>query len=520
MADAFWHFLGQLRRHLSGADGGSAFSIDFSQRPLVQAVFEEGSGSLLTDGTRACMEHSHLKYGVPIEGGDPGEIGLRLVMDGEGLTCGHGAEIAVGHLASWKAYSFGDFEWRARIHHAPSGSNPPSNSFTCLSTFVHGSLTHNELAWCFPASPGNEVHMAYWYNDQMHRTVRRLNFDLTQAVHTFTTRWRDVGIDWLVDQTVVHQVRGKAGVDIPWEPMSIRVILRPKNLPSVFLGDSYVEVSHVSYEPAYASAIEHLATQTTAFDANPSSLLLQSPPPPSPHSSPPPPSPMWPHVSIGYLPPPALSTFSAPWPSPPARPVSAQPSPPPPPSPTLLSPPSAPFPPPRIPPASSDATSTTSAIALSEPAPLLPMATNSPFMALQPFLAVAASTFIGDGEEAYLELLIAIGTIFICLGLSLAAVCCCCFQTSDRRQRTQRRFLRPQQEQRLELHEPPRTGRGRALQLAKTAASHIPGPMRFARDHHCRAWGDRHSGRAGRSRGAHFSQLGTYDEVQADDYFR
>ena len=150
-----------------------------NSRSAVQAIFEEGHGSLLTDGSRACMEPSHLEYDVLL---DPatGERGLRMLLDDQPM-CGHGAEIAVGHLASWSGYSYGDFEWRARVHHAPDGSSPPSNSFTCFSTFVRGGSLHNELAWCFPATDPHEVHMSYWYDATMHRKVLLHSVDLSSG---------------------------------------------------------------------------------------------------------------------------------------------------------------------------------------------------------------------------------------------------------------------------------------------------------------------------------------------------
>ena len=153
-----WTAWRRLRRRLDSTNG--AFEVDFSSRAAALAIFEEGVGSLLTDGSRACMAPSHLSYGVAIEGGEPGETGVRLTMDDQDVTCGHEAMIAVGHLASRAFYSYGDFEWRGRVHHAPGGGVPPANAFTCFSTFIHGSLTHNELAWCFPAHDGNEVHMS------------------------------------------------------------------------------------------------------------------------------------------------------------------------------------------------------------------------------------------------------------------------------------------------------------------------------------------------------------------------
>ena len=70
------------------------------------------------------------------------------------------------------------------------------------------------------------------YDDTMHRVARRMHVDLTKGVHRYETRWRQNGMDWLIDGQIVHQVRGTAGTDIPWELMSVRVIIRPRNKPS------------------------------------------------------------------------------------------------------------------------------------------------------------------------------------------------------------------------------------------------------------------------------------------------
>ena len=98
-------------------EAGAAFDIDFTDRAAAMAVFEEGMGSLLTDGSRACMTPSHLHYNAEL--GHAGRRGLVIAMDDEDVTCGHDSEIAVGHLASRKGFSYGDFEWTARMHHAP-----------------------------------------------------------------------------------------------------------------------------------------------------------------------------------------------------------------------------------------------------------------------------------------------------------------------------------------------------------------------------------------------------------------
>ena len=83
---------------------GAAFDLDFTDRGAAQIVFDEGQGSLLTDGTRACMEKSHILYDQELDSAGTlpaGARGLLLKMDNTGITCGHDAQIAVGHLASW-----------------------------------------------------------------------------------------------------------------------------------------------------------------------------------------------------------------------------------------------------------------------------------------------------------------------------------------------------------------------------------------------------------------------------------
>eukprot|EP00966_Prymnesium_polylepis_P234327 5420240-Prymnesium_polylepis.2 len=96
-------------------------------------------------------------------------------------------------------------------------------------------------------------------------TIIWLEEDVSKRFHTFTTRWRDDGVDWLVDGQRVHASRGVKGDGVPWEPMSVRVILRPTNKPSKFLGAAHVDVLRVAYTPASSAP----------------SLAQVSPPPPS-----------------------------------------------------------------------------------------------------------------------------------------------------------------------------------------------------------------------------------------------
>ena len=177
--------------------------------------------------------------------------------------------------------------------------------------------------------------MSYWFDEEMHRTARRLRFDATAGFHKYETRWRPQGIDWMVDGAVVHQVRGTAGKDIPWELMSMRVIIRPRNTPSVLLGVAHLELMQARFIPlgAEASPVTNAPSRQTP---------PPPPPPPPPLRRHPPPVPS-PPAARAPSPPPPL-----PPPRPPTRSARVAPPPPPPHTPPTTAPP--PSPPPPAPP--------------------------------------------------------------------------------------------------------------------------------------------------------------------------
>ena len=90
--------LRRLLRRLGYDWPGEAFDLNFCDRAAAQAVFQEDTGSLLTDGTRSCQEPAHhLLYDQELDSSG-GRRGLLVLLDDQNIDCGHGAEIAVGHL--------------------------------------------------------------------------------------------------------------------------------------------------------------------------------------------------------------------------------------------------------------------------------------------------------------------------------------------------------------------------------------------------------------------------------------
>ena len=127
---------------------GAAFDLEFTDRGAAQIVFDEGQGSLLTDGTRACMEKSHILYDQELDsvGTLPaGARGLLLKMDNTAITCGHDAKIAVGHLASWSGYTH-RHPPPPVVTHATHRHPPAPGTASATSSGSHGCTTRRTVA--------------------------------------------------------------------------------------------------------------------------------------------------------------------------------------------------------------------------------------------------------------------------------------------------------------------------------------------------------------------------------------
>ena len=233
---------------------GDSFRLTFTNRTEVLKYFEEGDEHLTTGGSSSCARPDHLEYNVTLP--DCGCSGLKVRMDNKNATCAQRVAISTGHLASIVYYTYGDFEIRARIAHSVDGRDPPSNAFTCFSAYTGARESkagyHNEIALCWPGSDTKKIHMGYWYGtdgDKEHRYDHDLGFDAAEGYHTYKFKWRNDSITYEIDDKEVHKATGSKD-KLPFEDLSIRVILRPNNKPSTYLGEAMYGVDYISYTVA------------------------------------------------------------------------------------------------------------------------------------------------------------------------------------------------------------------------------------------------------------------------------
>ena len=230
----------------------AAFNVSFTDRGKVLATFEEGDLHLTTGKSSSCARPDHLDYNFSLP--DCGGCrGLRVRMDDKNATCSRSASISTGHLASNEYFSYGDFEINIRTAHSINGGHPPANAFTCFSGYTSHSV-HNEIALCWPATDTGTVHFGYWNGkdgDHEHRTDIALGFNASAGFHRYKFAWRKDGIMFSVDGKVVHHATGDA---IPTENLSMRIILRPNNVPSTYEGEALMTAQFASYTPAATEA--------------------------------------------------------------------------------------------------------------------------------------------------------------------------------------------------------------------------------------------------------------------------
>mgnify|MGYP002051894332 CR=1 FL=1 len=82
---------------------------------------------------------------------------------------------------------------------------------------------------------------------------------LTKSVHTYTTRWREAGMDWLIDGVLVHKVRGAPGVkDEPQHVVQGRqtqAMLDATSWKTVFFGAGWADASSSSGTASFDTRI-------------------------------------------------------------------------------------------------------------------------------------------------------------------------------------------------------------------------------------------------------------------------
>lgn len=271
-----------------------AFATDFTDKTQALNFFNEGWGAVTTAGSLACRRTDHLRYNESFDGygvDARGRRGLRILMDDKnGSSCHRDSKTATGHLLTkqYMPVSGGRIEMLARIGFGtdPSTGYQSADSFSCLGLYVHDSVSEfgyrNEISMCVSSADTKTVRMGYWVGDdgdKQHAEQATLPVDLAQGFHLYSIDWLPNQIRIAIDNEPIWVVDGKAmcaggraaEVDasgtvtrLPFEPMSVRIILRPRGRD--YFSPTYMDVASFAYTPA-AAAASASGDATAAFDA-------------------------------------------------------------------------------------------------------------------------------------------------------------------------------------------------------------------------------------------------------------
>ena len=234
-------------RSLRACCAQARYRCTFQLSPLHSAAFnsklwsQQSDIEHCSDGACCQMRPDHLLYGQP---------GLTALMNQSpcNTTGGCGAaKWAAGHLRTNALVSYGTWSVVARIAHSPGGGPTPPFAFTCFGGYV-GSPAHNEISMCWEGSSQGTLGAAFWYSNAEHKTSLPLGFDASLDFHNYTVSWTPSAIQWGVDGKVLHTDTGAAGKTIPWEPMALTVIIRPREL--AYSGDAELSIRSFSYTSA------------------------------------------------------------------------------------------------------------------------------------------------------------------------------------------------------------------------------------------------------------------------------
>lgn len=251
------------------------FSTDFTEQNQVQSFLSENYGRVNTDGVLACRRSDHLLYNTSMSGAglETDVRGLRIVMDNNGgAVCDHNSEIATGHLLTRFYLQEGRIDLTARMGYGPDAAPRyhSEDSFSCLGLYVHQSVSQhgyrNEISMCVSSKDPSTVRMGVWNGspaDQEEARQAKTSMDLSQAFHTYSIEWTASRVRfWLDDLKLwdmpgqrfcagVHAAKIDAGMSqgrrLPYEPMSVRIILRPLGIR--YKATTYMDATKFSYSP-------------------------------------------------------------------------------------------------------------------------------------------------------------------------------------------------------------------------------------------------------------------------------
>ena len=189
--------------------------------------------------------------------------------------CDRNSQIATGHLLTWFYLQQGRIELTARIGYGPEAGPGyhSEDSFSCFGLYIHDTVSQhgyrNEASMCVSSRDPTTVRMGVWNGSPADRQEAKqvgVRKDLAQGFYKYSIEWGETRVRFWLDDLLLWDMPGKSfcagvkaakvdkamkhgggGARLPYEPMSVRIILRP--LGVVYRGTSYMDVVRFAYSP-------------------------------------------------------------------------------------------------------------------------------------------------------------------------------------------------------------------------------------------------------------------------------
>mmetsp|Transcript_11710 Transcript_11710/g.18769 ORF Transcript_11710/g.18769 Transcript_11710/m.18769 type:complete len:368 (+) Transcript_11710:106-1209(+) len=246
----------------------AGFRVDFGDKDQVTKHFFIDERTLFTYKSVSCVRRDHVRIGVPMEdskGKAAPQRGTLLVMDNQSPDCSDRAQISTGHLHGRDVFHYGKFSFKIRLAHALTSESQRDdkhgdghrkeaavapNAMSCLALYTN-QTEHNEIAACFRSSEPRFISLSFFVGkeldgDKIHLKRETMKHDLSDAFHDFTIYWAKHEVVFSIDGEEIW--RPDYGV-LPWEPMTLRLILRPFNIPSTYQGKAQMAIGSVEFTP-------------------------------------------------------------------------------------------------------------------------------------------------------------------------------------------------------------------------------------------------------------------------------
>lgn len=131
--------------------------------------------------------------------------GSEMVLTLEPESSGTTPELAIsGEYSTNLKCSYGFYRARLKASSVPG-------TITGFFTYTGGDTNHDEIDIEIKGDTPDKLQLNYWTNGVEHPIVFDLHFDASLEFHDYGFNWTPSGIDWFVDNRLIHSENGTNG---------------------------------------------------------------------------------------------------------------------------------------------------------------------------------------------------------------------------------------------------------------------------------------------------------------------